>query len=261
MPQSVMTDEQRLFYETNGYLVIPNALQGDELDRVLAAADRAEAVWRADPSRPGNRGPNLEQVQAPIEYEPVLRDLLIHPTLFPIVWELLGDDVSMIDNDFFITPPARPSHAHWHHDVGQAGVYHPRSTLMVKVFYLLSDVPEGGGGTALIPGSHRFPDSFRLPKVEDPSAMPGHVCMTHPAGTAYLFNGRTYHAALNNLTDQTRRVLIYNYGHNWMKIWQGYEPSAALKAQAKTRVMKQLLGMLDPYGASLADCTDLSEVG
>jgi phytanoyl-CoA hydroxylase len=255
MPPRVMTEEQRLFYEAHGYLVLPHALPPEQLALVRAAADRAEAVWRADRTRPGLRGPNLEQVQAPIEYEDVLFHLLAHPTVFPIVRELLGDDVSMIDNDYIITPPHRASHAHWHHDVGMAGVYHPRSTLMVKVFYLLTDVPEGGGGTAFLPGSHRFPNGFELPRVDDPDTMPGHVCMTHPAGTAYLFNGRLFHAALNNHTDQPRRALVYNYGHIWMKIWQGYEPSEALRAKASTRVMKQLLGIGDAYGTSLAGDT------
>ncbi len=260
MPPRAMTDEQRLFFETNGYLVLPNALPPDQLAAVRAAADRAEAVWRTDTTRLGGRGTNLEQVQAPIEYEDVLLNLLVHPTVFPIVWELLGDDVSMIDNDYFISPPHTNSHALWHHDVGQQGVYHPRSTLMVKVFYLLSAVPPGGGGTALLPGSHRFPENFVLPRVDQPEEMPGHIQMAHPAGTAYLFNGRMYHAALNNRTDQIRRVLIYNYGHFWMKVWQGYEPSEALKAKATTRVMKQLLGIGDAYGTSLAEITDLNAV-
>ena len=43
-----MTDEQRIFFETNGYLVFPSALTPDHLARVRAAADRAEAVWRTD---------------------------------------------------------------------------------------------------------------------------------------------------------------------------------------------------------------------
>lgn len=260
MPNRVMTDEQRLFFETNGYLVIPQALSPEELTTVRGAADRAEALWRADPARLGARGANLEQVQAPIEYDPILRDLLVHPKVFPIAWELLGDDISMIDNDYFITPPQSRSHAHWHHDVGQAGVYHPRSTLMVKAFYLLSDVPEGGGGTAVIPGSHRFPHDFALPRVENPDEMPGHVSLAYPAGTAYLFNGRIYHAALNNRTDFPRRALIYNYGHFWMKVWTGYAPTEQTLAQAQTRIMRQLLGIGDAYGTSLADCTDLSEL-
>lgn len=258
MAPRVLTDEQRLFFETNGYLVITNALPPAHLARVRAAADRAEALWRSDLSRPGVRGVNLEQVQCPIEYDDELLQLLAHPVVFPMVRELLGDTVQMIDNDYFLSPPHTNSHALWHHDVGMGGVYHPRSTIMLKVFYLLSDVPAGGGGTAVIPGSHRFPMDFALPQVENPDDMPGHVSMTHPAGTAYLFHCRIYHAALNNRTDQTRRVLIYNYGHFWMKHWQGYTPSDALKARAKTRVMKQLLGMGDAYGTSLAGVTDLN---
>jgi phytanoyl-CoA hydroxylase len=248
-----MTDEQRISYETNGYLVIPGALSSTELAAVREAAARAEAIWRADSSRAGNRGPNLEQVQAPIEYDDRLLRLLEHPAVFPIVRELLGDDVSMIDNDYFISPPRTGSHAHWHHDVGLAGVYHPRSTMMVKLFYLLSDVPADGGGTAVVPGSHRFPMDFKLPRPADPDTMPGHVRLAFPAGTAYLFNGRVYHAALNNRTDAARRVLIYNYGHFWMKIWQGYEPSEELKARADTPALRQLLGIGDAYGQSLRD--------
>jgi ectoine hydroxylase-related dioxygenase (phytanoyl-CoA dioxygenase family) len=259
MPPAAMTDAQRLFFETNGYLVLPDALSPDELAALRAAADRAEAIWRADLSRPGIRNPNLLQVQSPIEYDDLFLNLMVHPRLFPIVWEILGDTVQMIDNDYFISPPHTQSHALWHHDVGMPSVYHPRSTLMVKVFYLLSDVPEGGGGTALIPGSHRFPMDFPLPQVENPDDMPGCVTMAHPAGTAYLFHCRIYHAALNNRTDHHRRALIYNYGHFWMKMWQGYEPSEALKAKAKTRVLRQLLGMGDAYGTSLAGVTDLNQ--
>jgi ectoine hydroxylase-related dioxygenase (phytanoyl-CoA dioxygenase family) len=37
--------------------------------------------------------------------------------------------------------------------------------------------------------------------------------MTGKAGIAYMFNGRIYHAAVNNESEHARRVLIYNYGH------------------------------------------------
>jgi ectoine hydroxylase-related dioxygenase (phytanoyl-CoA dioxygenase family) len=159
----------------------------------------------------------------------------------------------MVDNDYFITPPRTSTHAHWHHDVGMAGVYHPRSIMMVKVFYLLTDVSPDGGGTAVIPGSHRFPMDFKLPHVENPAEMPGHVKMAYPAGTAWLFNGRTYHAALHNSSDQRRQVLIYNYGHFFMKPWQGYEPSPAIQAKARTAAMKQLLHIGDAYGQHLTE--------
>lgn len=251
-----MTETERILFEQNGFLVIPNALSADELATVRAAADAAEARWRADPSLPGARSAVLEQVQAPIEYDDRLLALLWHPKVFPLVRALLGDDVSMIDNDFFITPPHTPrTHAGWHHDVGMPGVDHARALLMVKVFFLLTDVAENSGGTAMVPGSHRFPMDFAFPGVADPRDMPGMVQMTGDAGTAYLFNGRTYHCAVNNDSDHPRRVLIYNYGHFWMKTWTGYEPSARLIADARASgdpVRMQLLGIGDAYGQRLS---------
>lgn len=250
-----MTETQKVHWEANGFLTIPDALQGDELQNVQEAADEVEARWRADIRLSGARSVVLEQVQAPIEYDERLLELLWHPRTFPMVREILGPDVAMIDNDFLITPPRTPStHADWHHDVDVAGVEHSRSTLMVKTFFLLSDVNEDSGGTAMVPGSHRFPDSWRFPIAKNPREMPGAVQMTGRAGTAYLFNGRVYHCAVNNDSDQARRVLIYNYGHNWMKVWPGYEPSQSLQNAARTSgdpVRQQLLGLAHAYDAAL----------
>lgn len=250
-----LTDTQRILFESNGFLTIPAALKSDELALVKSAAGRAEATWREDPTRPGNRSPVLDQVQAPIEYGDAILNLLWHPNTFPIVRALIGDDVMMIDNDLFITPPRTPhTHAHWHHDVGMAGVYHPRSLMMLKVFFLLTDVNEDSGGTAMVPGSHRFPEDFEFPKVDDPKSMPGSIQMRGKAGDAYLFNGRVFHCAVNNDSDHPRKVLIFNYGHFWMKMWQGYEPSPRLLQWAISSgdpVKKQLLGIGEAYGQRL----------
>ena len=78
--------------------------------------------------------------------------------------------------------------------------------------------------------------------------MPGAVKMDLPAGSAYLFTGRTYHSAGNNRSQIHRRLLIYNYGHKWMRIWQSYEPSQRLVAAALTPMRRQLLALTDPYG-------------
>ena len=248
-----MSEAQRLFFETNGYLVIEHALDSEQLSSVRNAADKAESKWRSDKSLAGHRGPILEQIQAPIEYDDVLFDLLEHAETFPIIREILGNDVSMIDNDYFISPtyPDASTHANWHHDVGMSGVYHPRSVMMVKLFFLLDDVTEDGGCTLFLPGSHRYPLDFPLPKVDQPEEMPGHKKMAFPAGTAYLFNGRCFHAAGVNRSGRPRRVLIYNYGHHWMKIWPGYEPSAVLQAKANSAVRRQLLGMGPAYTTHL----------
>lgn len=255
MAPKVMTDAQRITFETNGFLVINDALTPEELGRVRAAAEQAERAWNDTPGARGFKKPQLWEIVGPIEYGEPLRDLLWHPKTLPIVREILGDDVSMIDNSYYITPPKTPgTHADWHHDVGLPGVYHPLSVMMVKVFFLLTDVNADSGGTAMVPGSHRLPMDFAFPEVGDPKAMPGAVQMVGKAGTAYLFNGRVYHAAVNNDSDSPRKVLIYNYGHHWMKIWPGYEPSQRLLDWAAADgdpVKMQLLGMGPAYATSL----------
>lgn len=250
-----MTPTQKIDFETKGFVVIPNALCADELSRVQQATRQLENKWREDKSMPGQRSAALEQIPCPIEYSDELLQLLWHPNVFPLVRTAIGNDVTMIDNDLFLTPPHTPhTHADWHYDVNLGGVYHPLSTMMVKVFFLLSDVNDNSGGTALIPGSHRLPMNWEFPKTSDPREMPGAVQMTGKAGTAYLFNGRVYHCAVNNNSDHARRVLIYNYGHSWMKTWPGYEPSEKLRAAARASgdlVQQQLLGLCDPYGSGL----------
>lgn len=243
-----MAADPRSFFDTHGYLVVPHALTPEELAIVRREADAAEARWRADPDLPGVRRPDLEQVLGIMEHGPALADLLEHPRVFPLVRELLGPAVQMLDHDYFITPPGAEIPFGWHFDFDMPAVDHPRSRLMVKVFYVLDDIPEDGGATLVVPGSHTTPPGTTLPNAEVPEELPGAVAMALPAGSAYLISGRTYHSAGNNRSSQVRRLLIYTYGHKWMRMWDEYRPSKALEAWADTPLRRQLLGLADPYG-------------
>lgn len=246
-----MTPEQREEFEKNGFLIIRNALSPAETSAANHALDRAHRRWLDDPTRPGTRAGNQSQIVGIIEYDDLFLGLMEHPAVFPHIREILGDDIQMIDNDAHIKPPHTPTHIGWHYDEALPGVLHPGSTMMVKAFFLLSDIEENGGCTAFIPGSNRLPGGHVFPSPDRPEEMPGHVRLTGKAGDAYFFNGHTYHTALPNDSDRARRVLIYNYGHFFMKIWGGYEPSEALKLKATTPLRKQLLGIGDPYSQRL----------
>lgn len=236
------------FFEEEGYLVLPGALPAGRLAPVRRAADAAEALWRADPARPGVRRPDLEQVLGILEYDPLFLDLVEDPAVFPLVRRLVGPDVALLDHDYFLTPPGATIPWAWHHDFDLPGVHHPGSRLFVKVFWVLDDVDPDGGATLVLPRSHRVPGGMALPNVEVPEDLPGAVKMDLPAGSAYLINDRTYHSAGNNRTGRTRRLLIFTYGHKWMRMWDEYVPSPALAARAGTPGRRQLLGLADPYG-------------
>lgn len=251
-----MTHEQRVRWEADGFLKLPGVLADDDLKEVRAAVKRAERAWAMDTHRPGVRSERLSQILGPVEYDNRLLELMWHPKVFPIIRETLGSDATMIDNDLYIIPPRAKAHTEWHHDVGMVGAYHPRSVLMVKAFFLLTSVDETSGGTAMVPGSHKFPEDWIYPDANDPKNMPGATIMTGQAGDVYLFNGRIYHASTDSYSETPRRLLTFNFGHLWMRVWPGYEPSERLLRAAEDSgdpVRRQLLGLAHPYGGGIID--------
>jgi ectoine hydroxylase-related dioxygenase (phytanoyl-CoA dioxygenase family) len=247
---SFLSEDQRRLFDADGYLVIPDALDAAELAAARAAADEAEARWRADPGLPGTRIPEFLEIAAIMEYHPVLFDLVEHPRVFPLIRELLGTGIGLIDHAYYITPPGGLiDGTAWHTDVRTRvqGVHHAGSTMMIRAMYALTDIAEDGGATLILPGTHRQPDETPIPAVSTPEEMPGAIPIVCKAGTAYFFNGNVLHAPSNNRSAVTRRVLLYNYGHKWMRMWHEHEPSPRLAAAARTPMRRQLLGLTPPY--------------
>ena len=68
MAPKVMTDAQRIAFETNGFLTIPNALTPEELSAIRAEAEQAEKTWDANPGSPGFKKPQLWEIIKPMDY-------------------------------------------------------------------------------------------------------------------------------------------------------------------------------------------------
>lgn len=256
---AAMIAEQRRFFATNGYLMLPGALAPAELAAVRRAADEAEARWRADPTLPGTRIPEFIEIAAIMEYHPLLFDLVEHPRIFPLVRDALGPDIALIDHAYYITPPGGAiDGTAWHTDVRTRlpGVHHAGSTMMVRTMIALSDIAADGGATLVLPGTHRQPDDSPIPALATPEEMPGAVPLACAAGSAYFFNGNLLHSPGNNRSAVTRRVLLYNYGHKWMRMWQDHDPSPRLAAAARSPMRRQLLGLTAPYRGPDAELTE-----
>ena len=237
-------------FERDGYLLLSGVFGPTKIRALREAADRAERRWLDDPDRIGSDQPFLRRVEPLIEYDDAFVELLDDPAFFPLVRELLGNSIAMLDTSYFITPPRGGwgDTSEWHIDEGLTGPIGAPIPLMVKVSIPLDTVARlDDGPTALIPGTHLRSYEENPPSPTDPRDMPGMVPILASAGDIYVFHGRVYHAAMPNVGDQTRRVLQYNYGHIWMKPWPGYEPSERLRQAASTNVRRQLLHVSDHH--------------
>ena len=214
----VLTEDESLQFETDGYLVVPNALDETTRLRLIELTDRIDAIER----------PRLELGEMGrlhhrdfLQDDPLFLDLLDWPTTFPKVWGILGWHIQLYLHHLNVTPP-EPKPAvlpplEWHQDSGRVNVEmegNPRPRLSVKVAYFLTDTrAERCGNFYVIPGSHLVNDINRPAEGEPAGAIPIEV----PAGTAVLFDRRLFHSKSPNYADEPRKAIFYGYSYRWLR--------------------------------------------
>ena len=201
-----MTDEEKFVVDLEGYLVIKDVLSDDEVAEMNAAIDQGSL--EGPPSLWG---------------EPFKR-LIDHPKILPYLIELLGPYVRL-DHDYPIFMnsgerrgelhggeaggrPGGPEGDHWYKY--QDGVM--RNGLCVMA-YNLANVPEGVGGFACIPGSHKSNFLANIPPEVRRLERPAHY-VVQPAlepGDVLFFTEAIIHGTMPWRGEHQRRSLLYKY--------------------------------------------------
>ena len=217
-----MNEEERYLFDLQGYLVVDGVLESDVIARMNAWLDaRAEEDphWQA---QTGNA-----HIDSPITWGPDFLALLDHPRVLPILKELMGDTLRL-DHDYAIF--LRPGHGglplhgpkmrdpydplHFYHYV-DGRIF---SGLTVATF-ALTDVPEGAGGLAVIPGSHK--SNFKVPEDIRTFQRSSPIVRQVPtrAGDCVIFTEKLIHGTLPWQGPGTRRTLFLKYAPGSLS-WQ-----------------------------------------
>ena len=210
-----MTPEEKFTFDLEGYIVIEKVLTADEVTELNDLIDLNFETYPTGGPEPG-REVSLLSWGTPI------KNLIDHPRILPYLIELLGPRVRL-DHDYgmFMRPGDRLGGLHG----GRGGThwYHYRNGDMdnglTVVTYYLSDNPEGAGGFACVPGSHK--SNFSVSEIpEDVCAFerPAHY-VRQPvvqAGDALIFTEATIHGTLPWRAEHERRALLFKYspGHS-----------------------------------------------
>ena len=216
--QHCLTPDERAFFETQGYLIVPQALDSAMNSRLLSAVDRIDRRERT----PETRG-KLLSVTNVIHEDPALIELIDWPTTFPKVWGILGWNTYLYHSHIDVTPPADESaltwRVAWHQDsmrVNDEIETHPRPRLSLKIGYYLTDVSQPDrGNTWVVPGSH-LQDEIDCP-ADGASSPVGAEPLCVPAGSAVFIDRRIWHSRSPNLCSQTRKVIWYGYSYRWLR--------------------------------------------
>lgn len=207
-PPLALTRQQKNFFDTFGYLVLPGLLKDSAaaftaaFERLYAKDDKEIIDWRHEAHYMKSRRVLLQF----IEREPALTALLEHPVIDGIFRSLLGEDYLYRASEGNIFT----GDTYWHSDLYGAHFKYRH----IKILLYLEPLDAASGAFRAIPGSHLFGDKFAnlleryvwkheenygLEKDEVP-------CVTIPTqpGDALVFDYRLKHATSH--TRQNRRM-------------------------------------------------------
>lgn len=219
--QKIKTD----FYR-DGYRLIPNVLQPQEVEALKEAMDRVfeEPEWKTTDTLYGS----FVAVRL-FEVDPVFRDLLVREPIIGIAEAILGKSCHLMAQNAVRNAPGQAID-HFHADVdGDLDVefpcppevprHDPRYRL--PIFRMTVQIPLTDlesmeyGPTEFVPGSHysgRKPNDPKNPTFEGR----GPVAILCKAGDIYLHNGQCWHRGAPNTSNRVRYLLQIAYCQRWV---------------------------------------------
>ncbi len=245
---------QRYFYDVNGYVLLEGVFSPEACRRFIDLADRMDADDACPYKHDGYpKTPALTVLSRCAWYDPHLLETALHPTLLPIIEEVVGGEVRLEEHQFLINSsdlkgyeekPARDEG--WHRGIGpNVGSFHADGRyhcLFTKAFIYLTDNGPGEG-TWVIPGSHRMdtPTKALREFVDDSLARQ----LSSRAGDVLILSETLVHAGPRLRPGAAPRYsLVYGYAAPFMQTWNRYDPPADLLEQATPRQRELLTGEL-----------------
>ncbi|MEZ4683303.1 MAG: phytanoyl-CoA dioxygenase family protein [Caldilineaceae bacterium] len=227
---AAITQSERFFFETNGYLVLENFLSSDHVARLQTALDRTIVQRRAEQQAGVTHtgmirvmGEQSTRIFYILDDDPLFLELLDWPAMMIYVRALLNAKPHHHASDAIVEYAADMAARGpgWHldgHDNGYRNLGRPIPLLQLKLGYYLSDMCEPGqGNLTVVPGSHKATIEPSADDLKRPDLFPGACELCAPAGSAILFHNALWHTAGIFRKPASRRVILYYaYEHPWM---------------------------------------------
>jgi hypothetical protein len=229
-----MTPEEKFLFDLQGYLVIKNVLSPADVAELNAIADER---FSRPPGSTGQRNSRVTHWGAPF------RALIDHPRIVPYLIELI-DSKFRLDHDYCIFMSEGDTGGGLHGGEGHEGDHWykyrdgvMRNGLCVVTFFL-TPAPEGAGGFACIPGTHKSHFNQCIPSEVRRFERPAPY-VTQPAveaGDALFFTEALIHGTMTWRAPHERRALLYKYspGHSaWSQNYYKLEEFPELTDQQR----------------------------
>ncbi|PCJ59661.1 MAG: hypothetical protein COA79_09665 [Planctomycetota bacterium] len=216
-------DTKILDFEKNGYVILPQVLPAEFIERLISAGD----YWVNSNHQEMRKNSDYhisDGFRNCLSLDDSFLELIAIPKVLPYIIKLLGYDIKLLTSHLIYKKPAIKTsetpkcNPGWHRDF-----YHAQNSLGdkliprldIKAAFCLTDLPKPkSGGTLIAPKSHLLKERL---KIND-NGFPDHFIEPQlKAGDCLLFENRTWHAGAVNLSSQIRKVVMLGYTYIWIK--------------------------------------------
>jgi len=218
-PFKQISDAQAASWNGDGYFLYENAFSADLLDKLIETFDRidlqTEAFLKTNGGQFGiSRANQLTFTKHIVERSALAKAFTLEATFAGLCSDLLGDNARLYWDQIVYKKPGNPEDFPWHQDNGYSFVT-PQNYLTCWV--ALTDATINNGCPWVMPGVHKrgtlkhWLTDLGLQCLDNSD---GAVAVEAKAGDIVVFSSLTPHRTGPNLTEDTRKAYICQYGYD-----------------------------------------------
>jgi ectoine hydroxylase-related dioxygenase (phytanoyl-CoA dioxygenase family) len=224
MSFEVITQQQKEFYDENGYLVLENRISGTILESIRGEIAKFQETARGlteatdqidleDSHSPET--PRIRRIKLPHTHNAVMRDLMYSDHVLAPARDLIGPDLRLHTSKLNMKCGGYGAAVEWHQDFA---FYPHTNDNVLAIAVILDDMASENGPLMVFPGSHKHPINDHHVDGVFAGAMDLTACgydmkdaveLTGPAGSISIHHGRIVHGSALNTSDRDRRLLFY----------------------------------------------------
>ena len=222
----ILSQEERLSYFDNGYVVAKSFLEQDWLSELRKgyqdALDRSRQYndsndWFSLDSQHTQDSPRVTRIEKLADQDPVFWDFAKNSQLADLGSDVLGPDVVYRDSMINVKCPGQGGAVKWHQDFP---FYPHTNTGTIQILIALYDIPMQQGPLQVVRGSHHGPIFEHYDDLEnwtgqlksndvDSLDNDNIVTLTCDAGDAIVLHPLTVHSSGPNNSEFNRPLLIH----------------------------------------------------
>jgi len=211
-------------YRRDGYVVVPDVLDGTELAQLqaviddwiarAASVDTHDDVYDLEPSHTRAQ-PRVRRIKTPHKIDQRFSALVRHPNVLAVLTKLLGPDLRLHGSKLNMKAPRYGSPVEWHQD----WAFYPHTNDdILAIGVMLDDMELSNGPLLVVPGSHRGPihdhhadgvfcGAISPDLIGDEASRA--VPLTGRAGSMSFHHVRLVHGSALNTSNRRRQLLLY----------------------------------------------------